>query len=461
MVIRAINPKFDCFVNCNNQLDMRYLRSLLSLLTVLFIHTTYSQTQDSPWIFSLGANAISLVGTEVESGLNFGGPAFSLSRHVAGGLSIGTQYSLGQVDNFSDSYTYTSLDGYLKMNLVKSGFTPYLIAGYGFSLFSDGVQREGFFPSSETSRTYFGGVGFNVFSSGKIAINVQSSYRMMNENDGFDHLQHLLGIGYSFGAGDTDKDGVSDKKDKCPNVPGLKEFDGCPDSDGDGIIDKEDKCPEIAGTIEFQGCIDTDGDGIADPDDTCPDEPGSIEMNGCPDSDGDGLSDAIDQCIEEVGPAENKGCPWPDDDQDGVPNKDDLCPDEKGTTANNGCPELSTEIVQTLNDFGSRIYFPANSAQIIGKKTREVLEEIKDVLFENPKGKIIIEGYASSDGDEDYNIDLSMRRAEAVMEYLIGLGISPVRLELEGYGESDPVGDNSEPKGRAINRRVQFKPKRD
>ena len=184
-------------------------------------------------------------------------------------------------------------------------------------------------------------------------------------------------------------------------------------------------------------------------------------MNGCPDSDGDGLSDDIDQCIEEVGPAENKGCPWPDDDQDGVSNKDDLCPDEKGTTANNGCPELSSEIVQTLNDFGSRIYFPANSAQIIGRKTQEVLQEIKDVLIENPKGNIIIEGYASSDGDEDYNIDLSMRRAEAVMEYLIGLGISPVRLELEGYGESDPVGDNSEPKGRAINRRVQFKPKRD
>jgi OOP family OmpA-OmpF porin len=222
---------------------------------------------------------------------------------------------LGQVDNFADSYTYTSLDGFLKMNLVKGGFTPYLLFGYGFSLFSDGVQREGFFPSSETSRTYFGGIGFNVFTSGKVAINVQSSYRMMNESDGFDHLQHLVGIGYSFGAGDADKDGVSDKKDKCPNVPGLKEFEGCPDSDGDGIIDKEDKCPEIAGTAEFQGCKDSDGDGIADPDDDCPDEPGSIEMNGCPDSDGDGLSDAIDECKEEVGPAENNGCPWPDDDQ--------------------------------------------------------------------------------------------------------------------------------------------------
>jgi hypothetical protein len=51
---------------------MRYLKPLLSLLTVFFIHTTYSQTQESPWIFSLSANGISLVGTDVESGLNFG-----------------------------------------------------------------------------------------------------------------------------------------------------------------------------------------------------------------------------------------------------------------------------------------------------------------------------------------------------------------------------------------------------
>ena len=46
------------------------------------------------------------------------------------------------------------------------------------------------------------------------------------------------------------------------------------------------------------------------------------------------------------------------------------------------------------------------------------------------------------------------------MEYLIGLGISQKRLEVEGYGEQDPLGDNAQPEGRAVNRRVQFKPKR-
>ena len=44
----------------------------------------------------------------------------------------------------------------------------------------------------------------------------------MNENDGFDHLQHNVGLSLGFGSGDADKDGVSDSKDKCPSVPGLK-----------------------------------------------------------------------------------------------------------------------------------------------------------------------------------------------------------------------------------------------
>ena len=58
---------------------------------------------------------------------------------------------------------------------------------------------------------------------------------------------YQAGLSYNFGSGDSDKDGISDKKDKCPQVAGLKEFDGCPDTDEDGIPDNEDGCPEEAG----------------------------------------------------------------------------------------------------------------------------------------------------------------------------------------------------------------------
>lgn len=53
---------------------------------------------------------------------------------------------------------------------------------------------------------------------------------------------------------DIDGDGVSNKEDKCADIPGLKELLGCPDQDNDGIADAEDKCPEDAGTKESGGC---------------------------------------------------------------------------------------------------------------------------------------------------------------------------------------------------------------
>jgi outer membrane protein OmpA-like peptidoglycan-associated protein len=55
---------------------------------------------------------------------------------------------------------------------------------------------------------------------------------------------------------DTDKDGINDEEDKCPQVPGLARYQGCPipDGDGDGVNDEEDKCPTIPGVPENAGC---------------------------------------------------------------------------------------------------------------------------------------------------------------------------------------------------------------
>ena len=163
-----------------------------------------------------------------------------------------------------------------------------------------------------------------------------------------------------------------------------------------------------------------------------------------------------DECPETSGSLENKGCPWPDTDGDGVFDKDDLCPDTEGTTSNDGCPEISSEIIETLNKFGAKINFMADSDLILGRKTRAVLDDIKNVLMANPEGHLLIEGYASEEGSEEYNQNLSFRRAEAVRDYLVKLGVDQRRLEVLGFGEINPIGDNSKPEGRAENRRVQF-----
>jgi len=69
--------------------------------------------------------------------------------------------------------------------------------------------------------------------------------------------------------------------------------------------------------------------------------------------------------------------------------------------------------------------------------------------------KIIITGHTDNTGSADYNMKLSLRRAEAVRDYLLGLGIDPAKLEVKGEGMTNPAADNSTAEGRAKNRRVE------
>jgi outer membrane protein OmpA-like peptidoglycan-associated protein len=180
-----------------------------------------------------------------------------------------------------------------------------------------------------------------------------------------DKCKDVPGVWEFKGCPDRDGDHVQDSEDRCPDVPGLKELLGCPDKDGDGITDMDDMCPDTAGTAEFKGCPDTDGDkvidrldlcpfdaglsefngcpdkdadGTPDKDDGCPDVFGPREFKGCPDKDGDGIIDRDDACPEQAGPLENKGCPWVDTDKDGVLDKDDACPQVPGVVELKGCP---------------------------------------------------------------------------------------------------------------------------
>ncbi|RYF85750.1 MAG: hypothetical protein EOO00_13870, partial [Chitinophagaceae bacterium] len=119
-------------------------------------------------------------------------------------------------------------------------------------------------------------------------------------------------------AKDKDGDGVPDKTDKCPDVPGLEKYLGCPatDTDKDGVPDETDKCPQVAGLAKYNGCPipDTDGDGINDELDKCPEIAGVAKYNGCPvpDTDGDGINDENDKCPDVAGVAKYNGCPVPD-----------------------------------------------------------------------------------------------------------------------------------------------------
>lgn len=102
------------------------------------------------------------------------------------------------------------------------------------------------------------------------------------------------------------------------------------------------------------------------------------------------------------------------------------------------------------------ILFASGSARIRPEST-PTLEEIGKMLEEHPALRIKIEGHTDSDGDDSFNQRLSEQRAAAVRAYLVErFGIDDARLESAGFGESRPVGDNSQPEGKQQNRRVEL-----
>jgi hypothetical protein len=98
--------------------------------------------------------------------------------------------------------------------------------------------------------------------------------------------QGLFSLNLSFSP-DTDRDGLLDIQDTCPNEGGDQATGGCPDTDGDGVINSADRCPGASGTAPHSGCPDADRDGKIDPDDACQREStrGKRDRNdnGCPD----------------------------------------------------------------------------------------------------------------------------------------------------------------------------------
>lgn len=171
------------------------------------------------------------------------------------------------------------------------------------------------------------------------------------------------------------------------------------------------------------------------------------------DSDSDGTSDEIDECPDEAGPKETNGCP--DNDGDGIINRKDDCPNVAGVAESNGCPEIAEEIKKVFDEALQGIVFES-AKDIIKPKSYSILDNIVKILNENPDYKLRIAGHTDNMGDDAFNLQLSQKRAESAMNYLIEKGIVKDRLEAIGYGETKPVADNKIADGRKQNRRVEF-----
>lgn len=276
--------------------------------------------------------------------------------------------------------------------------------------------------------------------------------------DNIDGCPNEKGPQATSGCPDGDGDGVVDKKDECVNVAGLVALNGCPDGDGDGVADKNDKCPSVAGAKSNNGCpLDSDGDGITDDKDQCPNEKGTVADGGCPekDSDGDGVKDKFDQCPTVKGLAELAGCPDKDSDGDGIVDRSDKCPTVAGIKENAGCPEVKAEVKQVFKEALQGIQFETGSA-IIKSTSNTILDKVVKVMNDNKEFNLLINGHTDNVGADALNLSLSQKRADAVKSYLVSKGINAAKMTATGYGETQPVSENTTANGRAQNRRVEF-----
>lgn len=218
---------------------------------------------------------------------------------------------------------------------------------------------------------------------------------------------------------DSDKDGLPDDVDLCPNEP----EDGKPPNTDDG-------CPALP---------DRDGDGIPDVSDKCPDQPEDFDK------------------IDDL-----DGCPEDDADKDNIPDAQDACPKEPGEPSpeppKNGCPQFIRRIsgsseIQILK----QVQFATGSARIL-QNSYGILDEVVRLLKVNPEiTHLAIEGHTDNRGSDELNEKLSADRANSVMKYLIEKGgIDAARLSSAGFGPKRPIADNNTADGRQKNRRVEF-----
>ena len=425
------------------------------LLVVLFSFSAYAQTPADP--NALGFKVLFLDYYTPNPGETAAldnistGYEVSYLRSINQYLDLAIPIRFGVIDfqNDIDNHSIVGVDGVFKVKYYREGLpvTPYLYAGGGYVIEN---MENGHFQAPAGL-----GVNFNIWE--RAFINAQAGYRYSPIED---RNALELGIGFIMGIGkkgpkDSDKDGIPDDIDKCPDQVGSQLAMGCPDLDNDGVSDALDECPTEAGAVN--GCPDRDEDGIADKDDECPDDAGIVENNGCPeaedakedmmdgedkkdmeggmtdgsgtgteepmmdkaDGDGDGVSDDMDECPTEAGTLATKGCPdrdgdgiadkndpcpyetgpngCPDRDGDGVADKDDRCPGLSGSIAAGGCPDTDNDGVPDPSDKCPATFGPASNfgCPELRSDERDVLNLATEaVQFDNNRASIKSSSYS-------------------------------------------------------------------
>jgi OOP family OmpA-OmpF porin len=198
------------------------------------------------------------------------------------------------------------------------------------------------------------------------------------------------------------------------------------------------------------------------------------------DSDGDGIPDSRDKCPnqpEDVdGFEDHDGCPDIDNDGDHVLDIADKCPSQpetyNGFEDDDGCPDtVPADVTGIVGSIEGLLYADGETA--VRDSAQPAIKKIAKVMADHPGVKIVLTGHTDdreakafatppAQGQPPPDIDalateLAHGRAEALKQALVAAGVPEGRIVVDGVGAEDPVADNSTPKGRLANRRVELK----
>jgi outer membrane protein OmpA-like peptidoglycan-associated protein len=104
--------------------------------------------------------------------------------------------------------------------------------------------------------------------------------------------------------------------------------------------------------------------------------------------------------------------------------------------------------------FDSGLMF-ATDQSALNTETKENLTNLSSTLEKYEDTNVLIEGHTDNTGTNEYNMELSKKRASSVQDYLVSLGLNYQRLQIAGYGENQPITENDSASGRQANRRVE------
>jgi len=401
---------------------MKKLSILLTTILLLISAESYSQNMLKKWYISGGVHAVNHpsvrgLGQGLFDGDNwsFVPPLsqISVARTLNHSFAVDLQASIGEIDNkrlmIDNEYMvligmglrYRFANDYILKE--SSWFDPYLRFGANYYRMPyRGLEFNGIVDASGDAlengavveNDHFalsGGLGINFWIWPKIGLNIETQYVAIPATK-------------------------SDYIDFIQAKAGLAFRFGKNDRDKDGIIDEEDECPDTPGLKQYKGCPDTDGDKIEDRLDECPLEP-------CPNGEDTDEYYCVNGCkimkeiVEPPAPEPPVVAPEPP-------------------------KEISFENV--LFEF-DQFNITADGSQVV--------KDAAD-LIRKQGGNYFVDGFADSKGSEQYNINLSRKRAQAVKDALVKEGIEANRLEVRAFGEQYPKCTNDTEEGRACNRRV-------